>query len=100
MLRRSRFGLRFQPRDEVGVFLAGQAALERCLHIWSVTAHQGRRVEPQARKNFAPIEAGCVDAQRNENTLARLQHGHGVGRVGAIERVMAHKRLLQLARLS
>ena len=65
MLAVSRLRLSVQPRDEVGVLGAGQAALEGRLHGFGVAAHQGRRVEPEAGKDLATIEAGFVERQPN-----------------------------------
>ena len=63
---RSRLRFRVQPSDEVSVLTAGQAALESCLDALSVTAHQGRRVEPKAGKDLATVETGVVERQTNE----------------------------------
>ena len=53
------------------MFLAGQAVLENCLHAWGVAAHQGRRIEPEARKNLASIETGVVNGRANEFAVSQ-----------------------------
>jgi hypothetical protein len=50
----------FQAAHQRGVPVAGQAFLERSDHGRAVAAEQCRRVQPETRKDCAPVDAGGV----------------------------------------